>query len=568
MGMTRPRASVRAWLESCAIGFCPKPVVAMDLPDESQWDETTCKLAVCQHPQCWATIRRVERGHPRILGPPCKTALNNEDKSPVLTIVNISDSCFRAKRLAHGHLSGFTFTKAPSLLCQGSKFDSKFQGRWHLCLPLKFGQSGEVGRCRWEMDVKSVLDYRNSISKGQEARGSSLGLGRIYLTKISPTILTSLLRNPRHKWDRSVAVWHSLSVLNLNETRLPSSQDVRNMVVVWIPEQPEKRARPAKKKRIVSRQDGRMNCVAKDHFLYREQKTETQLGPPRMNVPPPLPVHIFEQLTSESIPFWNQFDLEPLPQDLLKNLLPDEGKARPSLEMKTQLAMMKKKLALEKSRPDSAISAKMFLSVHRLALQRPALRYPEHLKKLCSNLNTEGRFSGAVRSSGSQAAAAAAGQQQQQKQQQQQRLVKTPPKRQEVKKKPKSDPGSPNILHKRSGAMVYGPRHGRGHRTLLGWKSDQKQPQWMKLEGLTLKQDSTERPQMKNYLDSSPSKDDPELSKTKPSNKDISTQEDAVLESQERSPEDLSDGTSRTGWNPELKLLRILQATDDEDEEN
>uniref|UniRef100_A0A8C9K7L7 Chromosome 9 open reading frame 43 n=1 Tax=Panthera tigris altaica TaxID=74533 RepID=A0A8C9K7L7_PANTA len=431
----------------------------MDLPDESQWDETTCKLAVCQHPQCWATIRRVERGHPRILGPPCKTALNNEDESPVLTIVNISDSCFRAKRLAHG----FTFTKAPSLLCQGSKFDSKFQGRPRKDLPDK--------------------DFT-------------------------------------HYTDRSP----KLSVLDLNETRLPSSQDVRNMVVVWIPEQPEKR---------------------KDHFLYRKQKTETQLGPPGMNVPPPLPVHSFEQLTSESIPFWNQFDLEPLPQDLLKNLLPDEGKTRPSLEMKTQLAMMKKKLALEKSRPDSAISAKMFLSVHRLALQRPALRYPEHLKKLCSNLNTEGHKQQ---------------QQQQQKQQQQQRLVKTPPKRQEAKKKPKSDPGSPNILHKRSGAMVY------GHRTLLGCKSDQKQPQWMKLEGLTLKQVRVWEPFCWGPVSVIYSY--PELSKTKPSNKDISTQEDAVLESQERSPEDLSDGTSRTRWNPELKLLRILQATDDEDEEN
>lgn len=50
----------------------------MDLPEESQWDETTCQLAVCQHPQCWATIRRIERGHPRVLGPPCKTALNDE----------------------------------------------------------------------------------------------------------------------------------------------------------------------------------------------------------------------------------------------------------------------------------------------------------------------------------------------------------------------------------------------------------------------------------------------------------------------------------------------------------
>lgn len=50
----------------------------MDLPDESQWDETTCGFAVCQHPQCWATIRRIERGHPRILGSTCKTPLDAE----------------------------------------------------------------------------------------------------------------------------------------------------------------------------------------------------------------------------------------------------------------------------------------------------------------------------------------------------------------------------------------------------------------------------------------------------------------------------------------------------------
>lgn len=51
------------------------------------------------------------------------------------------------------------------------------------------------------------------------------------------------------------------------------------------------------------------------------------------------------------------------------SLLPNEGKTMPSLEMRTQLAMMKKKAPLEKSRPDSAISAKMFLTVHRLTLQ-------------------------------------------------------------------------------------------------------------------------------------------------------------------------------------------------------
>ncbi|CAK7292292.1 Uncharacterized protein C9orf43 [Vulpes lagopus] len=67
-------------LESCKIGFCPKPFVAMHLPDESQWDETTCKLAICQHPQCWATIRRIERGHPRILGTPRKTTIDDEGR--------------------------------------------------------------------------------------------------------------------------------------------------------------------------------------------------------------------------------------------------------------------------------------------------------------------------------------------------------------------------------------------------------------------------------------------------------------------------------------------------------
>ncbi|XP_077769133.1 uncharacterized protein C9orf43 homolog isoform X3 [Canis aureus] len=392
----------------------------MHLPDESQWDETTCKLAICQHPQCWATIRRIERGHPRILGTPRKTTIDDEDKLPMLTIVNMSDSCIRAKRLAHHHLSGFTFTKPPSLLCPGSKVHSKFQGRPQKDLPNK--------------DVIGNTDRSPKVNHR--------------LTK--------------------------LSVLNLNETQLPSPQDVRNMVVIWIPEQPEKQMSPAEKKHVVPSQDwrkGRMKSTVKDSFLYEKQKTETQLGPPEMIVPPPSPVNFFEQLSTESIPFWNQFDM--VPQDLLKDLLPNEGKTMPSLEMKTQLAMMKKKPPLEKSRPDSAISAKMFLSVHRLTLQRPALRYPKHLNKFYYNLNTEGH------------------KKQQWQQKQLQQKLKTPPRRQEAKKKPKSDPGSQDILHKCSGAVAYGPRY--GHRTLLGRKSDKKQPQRMKSEGPTSRQSHRER---------------------------------------------------------------------------
>lgn len=43
---------------------------------------------------------------------------------------------------------------------------------------------------------------------------------------------------------------------------------------------------------------------------------------------------------------------------------------------------------------------------------------------------------------------------------------------------------------------------------------------------------------------------------------------EVVLEAQERTPEDLSASTSGRSWNPELKLLRILQGTDDEDEDD
>ncbi|EPY73029.1 hypothetical protein CB1_056242006 [Camelus ferus] len=280
----------------------------MDLPDESQWDETTCGLAVCQHPQCWATILRIERGHPRILGSSCKSPLNAEDRLPVLTLVNIADSCFQARRLAHHHLSEFTFTKPHSLLPQGSKFGSEFQG----------------------------------------------------------------------------------------------------------------------------------------------------------------------------------------------SLLLDKGKPIPYPEMKTHLAMMKKKPPLEKSHPDSAISAKMCLTVHRLTLQRPALRYPEHLKKFNCNLTTE------------------------------------------------------------------------DHRNLPGQESRKKQQKQMKIEGPTLKQafqDSTEKPQVdysKKHLDSFPSKKSPELPRIECTHKDIRTQMEVLLEAQKRTP----NSTSGIGWNPELKLLRILQATGDEDEEN
>lgn len=50
-------------------------------------------------------------------------------------------------------------------------------------------------------------------------------------------------------------------------------------------------------------------------------------------------------------------------------LLPHGENNMPCPEMKIQLDRMKKSLPLEKNRPDSAISSKMFLTIHRLTLQ-------------------------------------------------------------------------------------------------------------------------------------------------------------------------------------------------------
>lgn len=348
-----------------------------------------------------------------------------------------------------------------------------------------------------------------------------------------------------------------LPVLNLNDTPLPCPQDVGNMVVVWIPKEPEDHVGPAEK-HIVPSQDRRRKRKTprvKDKsslVLSRKQDLEAQLQAQGIIVPPPSPAHFFEQLNSEFPPFWNQSDM--LPRYLLNDLLSDEERTAPCLEMQTQLAMMRKKPPLENSRPDSAISSKMFLSVHRLTLQRPSLKYPEHIKRLYCNLKEENRFSGAARSAGDR-------KQQRPQERKQQRTSKTPAKNQEARKKSKSDPGSHGTSHKHL-----------GHGTPAGQESDKQQQQReLKENDPTLKQDSTERPQVdcaENNLDSSPSEQNWELSSTESSDEDISTEVGVVPEEQKRTSEDLSASTSRLSWTPELKLLRILQSTDDEDEEN
>nr|XP_023401112.1 uncharacterized protein C9orf43 homolog [Loxodonta africana] len=536
----------------------------MDLPDANQWDETTCASAVCPHPQCWAALRRIERGHPRLLGSPCKTPLDTEDKLPMLTIVNISDSSLRPKRLAQRCLSGFTFAKTHSLLSRGSKFDSKFQGR------------------------KDFSHNTNLIFSVNCLLYLFFILGNFHFLG-----LKSMKGLPEKGLISSTNTPPKVSVLNLNETSPLCPQDVRNMAVIWIPEEPEKHKRsPAEKKPDVTNQDGRekrkKSAVENKSALgfLEKQGMGTQLGRQEVLVPPPSPVHLLKQLHTDSILPWDQIDM--LPQDLLKDLLTDEGKIIPSSNMKIELAMMKKSRPLEKSRPESAISSKMFLSVHRLTLQKPGLRHPEHLRKLHNNLMSKASLSEAARSPGPK-------KQQQQKQQQQQRKVKTLTKKQvkgqgivlEVKKKTKSDPGSQNTLHERKVIAVYDPVS--GHSSLPDEESDTKQQEQMEIEGPTLKQlrvyqghtaralfkDATEEPGMdhlEKYPDSFTRHSSTELVKTESTKEDIGTQVEFELESQtsseEKTPRNLSASIDGTIWNPELKLLRILQATDDEDEEN
>ncbi|XP_050782316.1 uncharacterized protein C9orf43 homolog [Gopherus flavomarginatus] len=65
--------------------------------DDSQWDETICDMAVCQHPQCWDTIRRIEQGHPRIrlrnLDSLCRASSESKDELPTLKIINFPSNC-------------------------------------------------------------------------------------------------------------------------------------------------------------------------------------------------------------------------------------------------------------------------------------------------------------------------------------------------------------------------------------------------------------------------------------------------------------------------------------------
>uniref|UniRef100_A0A8C2N8P9 RIKEN cDNA 4933430I17 gene n=1 Tax=Cricetulus griseus TaxID=10029 RepID=A0A8C2N8P9_CRIGR len=434
------------------IGFCLKPFIDMNLPNEDQWDETICNSAVCQHPQCWSTLRRIERGHPRILDSSSKFPREVEDKLPRLTIVNIMDTClWTPKRVVQPQPSHFP--KERSLL------------------------SKPATRCH-RRSQKALLDKD----------------------------VTSHSRPPK------------LSVLNLNEAKLPFPEDVRNMVVTWVPEDSEKIVRTTCK------------CFRESLALFFFQKTKPSLyfsgrqyavthsRSPGVIVPPPSPVHLLDQLGSDAIPLWAQFSM--LPQDLLKD---QWGQPEPCflLELKKVKIELTQNRPLRKTRPDSALSSKMYLTVHRLTLQRPSLRFPEHLRKLQHDLKRdEGSGPGPLRT------------------------------RHDLKRGEGSGPGPLRTRHDLKRGEGSGPGPLRTRRDLK------------RGEGVSI-DDYSDLYDYDSYYTDYIYEESPEIYESIYSDLD-----ERMVEMTSSKGSSRSGNFDTTGWNPELKLLRILQASVEEDEEN
>ncbi|GAB1288567.1 hypothetical protein APTSU1_000379600 [Apodemus speciosus] len=411
---------------------------SINVEDESQWDEAVCTLSGCQHPQCWASLRRIERGHPRIL--------DTSPKSPRET----------------------------------------------------------EGRSRKALRDKDVTS-----------------------------------RSPRPP---------KLSVLNLNEAKLPFSEDVRHMVVTWVPEETEKSVRPAQKTDVSSRPGKKrrkklgernaghpgktfVSCKlipsvmgqysngagvikiwvsnpkpaflkSKPSLYYRGKQYSRS---PAGLVPPPSPVQLLEQLSSEAIPLWAQVDM--LPQDLLKECILAHEKSIAGPEMKMELSKIRKSLPLEKSRPESALSSKMCLTIQRLTLQ-------------------------------------------------------------DAKKA------------KRNVAGQYGEEAMPSHffQGDVGLRIAEQENEQKLLEEEEMEKTSTERRVSLEeayefssyYTDYYTSPEDGVLYET--FYQDFDEEEDAVVgygaSSEGNSPKTLYETVDSMGWNPDLKLLRILQATEEEEEES
>ncbi|XP_074067232.1 uncharacterized protein C9orf43 homolog isoform X2 [Macrotis lagotis] len=314
------------------VGFCGKPVINTSLPDLSQLDESTCPHLVCQHPQCWETVRRLSKGHPRILQPVSSPSRKSEDELPTLKIIDLSfpDSSILPKRTNY---SDPLFSKHPNSLIE-------------------------------EMDVKSSLE---------ESHSSGFRSLRAFCEQ-------SYAQKPQ----KSVR----LPVQNLNATHLPKYPCGRNLLMVWIPEKQVKHKKPDQKDLHRLNPDKElfvplkiskiMPCqeeMNKRAILKKKESTQvptggqpcyTQLIHQWLKVSPS-PGSLTSQL--ESFPSWDFI----FPQHSSMSSLSDEEKTISSMDY---LDMLREDSLSQKGFRSS--KKKMIMSVQRINLQSPVMSYPSN----------------------------------------------------------------------------------------------------------------------------------------------------------------------------------------------
>ncbi|XP_027725402.1 uncharacterized protein C9orf43 homolog isoform X2 [Vombatus ursinus] len=331
------------------VGFCCKSVINIRLPDVSQWDETTCPQLVCPHPQCWATVRRLQRGHPRILQPISRAPKKSEDGLPTLKIVDLSlpDSSVLAERIT----DSVPFFKQPTSLTGDSKFESDLQSR---------------------MEGSHLLGLKSL--RGFHGQG-----------------FAQKSRKPV-----------KLPVFNLNATQLPKCPDGGNLVMVWIPNEQVKhkkpdqnystdlfRLSPDKKSFVPLKISKIIPCqewISKRASQKKKKSTEiptggqpcsTQLMHRWLKVPPPSPVTPSSHL--ESLPSWTF----TFPKHSLMSSLSDEEKTISKMD---QLDGISEENLFHEGHGFMLSKTKMILAVHRINLQSPVLRYPANMRELHSRV--------------------------------------------------------------------------------------------------------------------------------------------------------------------------------------
>ncbi|XP_051835952.1 uncharacterized protein C9orf43 homolog [Antechinus flavipes] len=320
------------------VDFYSQPVINIRLPDLSQLDETTCSQLVCQHPHCWAAIRRLQRGHPRILQPISRPPKKSEDELPTLKIVDLSlpDSFILAKRIS----DSVPFFKHPPSLSGDSKLESDLQSSVEEPL----------------LGFRSLRDFH----------GRDFGQNR---------------RKPA-----------KLPVLNLNSTYIPKSPDGGNLVMVWIPDEPVKYKRPDQKCRTklspVPLKNNKAipssERISKRAAQKKKKTTQVPTGGQPcsaqlihrwLKVLPPSPVTMPSNMGSLS-----SWDFT-FPKKSLMSSLSNEEKAIAKMD---QLDVIDEESLFHKRHQFKLSKTKMILAVHRINLQSPVLRYPANMKELHS----------------------------------------------------------------------------------------------------------------------------------------------------------------------------------------